>query len=145
MQHIRKYRPELLSLISELWSSLSLQNGTRPPRGFPVMFVLLICGLSWLLLNVMHFITYYMSGQVLHLVEQLCLALNDEFRTYLPDILPYCIQVLSDAERCNDYKFVLDILHTFEVFGGQYYHKLSIFIRWIHQGRKSLLCPSLAT
>ncbi|KAJ6409432.1 hypothetical protein OIU84_009018, partial [Salix udensis] len=55
---------------------------------------------------------------VLHLVEQLCLALNDEFRRHLPVILPSCIQVLSDAERCNDYTYVLDILHTLEVFGG---------------------------
>lgn len=57
-------------------------------------------------------------SQVLHLVEQLCLALNDEFRTYLPNILPCCIQVLSDAERYNDYTYVLDILRTLEVFGG---------------------------
>jgi FKBP12-rapamycin complex-associated protein len=57
-------------------------------------------------------------SQVLHLVEQLCLALNDEFRTYLPDILPSCLQVLCDAERYNDYTYVLDILHTLEVFGG---------------------------
>ncbi|XP_031383805.1 serine/threonine-protein kinase TOR isoform X3 [Punica granatum] len=89
-QHIRKYRGDLLSLISELWCSLSLPASNHPTRGFPV----------------------------LHLVEQLCLALNDEFRTYLPDILPCCIQVLSDAERCNDYTYVLDILHTLEVFGG---------------------------
>lgn len=89
-QHIRKYLPELLSLISELWSSFCVPAANRPSRGLPV----------------------------LHLVEQLCLALNDEFRTYLPDILPCCIQVLSDAERCNDYTYVLDILHTLEVFGG---------------------------
>ena len=56
--------------------------------------------------------------QVLHLVEQLCLALNDEFRVYLLHILPSCIQVLGDAERCNDYYYVPDILHTLEVFGG---------------------------
>ncbi|KAK1364291.1 hypothetical protein POM88_039852 [Heracleum sosnowskyi] len=49
-------------------------------------------------------------------IEQLCLALNDEFRTYLPVILPCCIQVLSDAERCSDYTYVHDILHTLEVF-----------------------------
>lgn len=89
-QHIRKYLPELLSLISELWSSFSLPATNRPVQGSPI----------------------------LHLVEQLCLALNDEFRTYLPVILPCCIQVLSDAERCNDYSYVLDILHTLEVFGG---------------------------
>ncbi|KAF8410286.1 hypothetical protein HHK36_002811 [Tetracentron sinense] len=89
-QHIRKYLVELLSLIAYLWSSFSLPATNRPVHGSPI----------------------------LHLVEQLCLALNDEFRTYLPDILPCCIQVLSDAERCNDYTYVLDILHTLEVFGG---------------------------
>ncbi|MFS7952510.1 putative non-specific serine/threonine protein kinase [Helianthus anomalus] len=89
-QHIRKYLPELLSLISELWSSFSLPVAKRPVHGPPI----------------------------LHLVEQLCLALNDEFRRYLPVILPGCIQVLSDAERCNDYTYVRDILRTLEVFGG---------------------------
>ncbi|KAL1355438.1 serine/threonine-protein kinase TOR isoform X1 [Arachis hypogaea] len=89
-QHIRKYLQDLLSLISELWSSFTLPAPARPALGYPV----------------------------LHLVEQLCLALNDEFRTYLPVILPGCIQVISDAERCNDYTYVLDILHTLEVFGG---------------------------
>ncbi|ONK75400.1 uncharacterized protein A4U43_C03F16460 [Asparagus officinalis] len=90
-QHMRKYLPDLLSLISELWSSsFSLPTTNRPVQGSPI----------------------------LHLVEQLCLALNDEFRTYLPAILPCCIQVLSDAERWNDYSHVPDILHTLEVFGG---------------------------
>lgn len=89
-QHIRKYLPELLSLISELWSSFSLPVANRPVHISPI----------------------------LHLVEQLCLALNDEFRKYLPDILPCCIQVLTDAERLNDYTYVIPILHTLEVFGG---------------------------
>ncbi|KAL1192594.1 Serine/threonine-protein kinase TOR [Cardamine amara subsp. amara] len=89
-QHIRKYLPELLSLVSELWSSFTLPGPVRPSRGLPV----------------------------LHLLEHLCLALNDEFRTYLPVILPCFIQVLGDAERFNDYIYVPDILHTLEVFGG---------------------------
>ncbi|KAK9058046.1 hypothetical protein SSX86_022886 [Deinandra increscens subsp. villosa] len=89
-QHIRKYLPDLLLLISELWSSFSLPGANHPVHGPPI----------------------------LHLVEQLCLALNDEFRRYLPIILPCCIQVLSDAERCNDYTYVRDILRTLEVFGG---------------------------
>ncbi|XP_062176298.1 serine/threonine-protein kinase TOR isoform X2 [Alnus glutinosa] len=89
-QHIRKYLEELLYLISELWSSFGFPATSRPPLGYPV----------------------------LHLVEQLCLALNDEFRKHLPRILPGCIQVLSDAERCNDYTYVPDILHTLKVFGG---------------------------
>ncbi|KAK6784208.1 hypothetical protein RDI58_017662 [Solanum bulbocastanum] len=54
---------------------------------------------------------------ILHLVEQLFLALNDEFRKYLPDILLCSIQVLSDTERFNDYTYVIPILHTLEVFG----------------------------
>ncbi|MCD7451118.1 hypothetical protein HAX54_009730 [Datura stramonium] len=86
-----KYLPELLSLISELWSSSSLPVVNRP---------LLI-------------------APILHLVEQLCLELNDQLRKYLPDILPCCIQVLTDAERFNDYTYVIPILHTLEVFGGQ--------------------------
>uniref|UniRef100_A0A452YXH8 Serine/threonine-protein kinase TOR n=3 Tax=Aegilops tauschii subsp. strangulata TaxID=200361 RepID=A0A452YXH8_AEGTS len=93
-QHIRKYLQDILSLVSELWtSSFSLPAPKRTiqgPQGSPV----------------------------LHLVEQLCLALNDEFRVYLLHILPSCIQVLGDAERCNDYCYVPDILHTLEVFGG---------------------------
>ncbi|GMH23702.1 hypothetical protein Nepgr_025545 [Nepenthes gracilis] len=89
-QHIRKYLPDLLALISELWPSFSLPAVNRSVRGLPI----------------------------LHLVEQLCVALNDEFRKYLPNILPCCIQVLSDAERFNDYTYVPDILHTLEVFGG---------------------------
>ncbi|CAA6660213.1 unnamed protein product [Spirodela intermedia] len=83
-QHIRKYLPELFSLIFELWSaSFCLQSPT-------VLY------------------------KILHLLEQLCLALNDEFRTHLSKILPCCIQVLSDAERCSDYTYVPDILHTLE-------------------------------
>ncbi|KAK1388015.1 hypothetical protein POM88_016193 [Heracleum sosnowskyi] len=50
-QHIRKYLPDLLSLILELWSSFSLPAANHPVKGYPT----------------------------LHLVEQLCLALNDKF------------------------------------------------------------------
>ncbi|CAM0955895.1 unnamed protein product [Alopecurus aequalis] len=93
-QHIRKYLQDMLSLVAELWtSSFSLPAPKRTiqgPQGSPV----------------------------LHLVEQLCLALNDEFRVYLLHILPSCIQVMGDAERFNDYYYVPDILHTLEVFGG---------------------------
>lgn len=35
-QHIRKYLQELLSLISELWSSFTLPAPARPPLGYPV-------------------------------------------------------------------------------------------------------------
>ncbi|XP_049394191.1 serine/threonine-protein kinase TOR-like [Solanum stenotomum] len=68
-QHIRKYLPEFLSLLSELWSLFSLAVANRPVHIAPI----------------------------LQLVEKLCLALKDEFRKYLPDILPCCIQVLTDG------------------------------------------------
>ncbi|WMV18476.1 hypothetical protein MTR67_011861 [Solanum verrucosum] len=68
-QHIRKYLPEFLSLLSELWSLFSLAVANRPIH----------------------------IALILQLVEKLCLALKDEFRKYLPDILPCCIQVLTDA------------------------------------------------
>ena len=58
---------------------------------------------------VLYFLNSVFPVQVLHLVEQLCLALNVEFRMYLLQILPSCIQVLGDAERCNDYCYVPDI------------------------------------
>lgn len=73
-----------------------------------------------LVFHIMIFLITILLLQVLHLVEQLCLALNDEFRMYLLHILPSCIQVLGDAERCNDYYYVPGILHTLEVFGGLY-------------------------
>lgn len=40
LQHIRKYLPELLSLVSELWSSFTLPAPVRPSRGLPVSCVL---------------------------------------------------------------------------------------------------------
>ncbi|XP_019183667.1 PREDICTED: serine/threonine-protein kinase TOR isoform X1 [Ipomoea nil] len=89
-QHVRKYLPEMLSLISELWSSFCSPTASRPVH----------------------------ISAILHLVEQLCLALNDEFRKFLPEILPSCIQFLSDAERFNKYEYIPNILHTLEVFGG---------------------------
>ncbi|XP_078434846.1 target of rapamycin [Wolffia australiana] len=90
-QHIRKYLPALFILVFELWpAAFCLPLGNRPVQGAPI----------------------------LHLLEQLCVALNDEFRTYLSESLRCCIQVLSDADRCNDFSHVPDILHTLEVFGG---------------------------
>lgn len=122
LQHIRKYLPELLSLVSELWSSFTLPGPVRPSRGLPVSCMLprvryvSYCSTKIYLMESTLSLT---DHQVLHLLEHLCLALNDEFRTYLPVILPCFIQVLGDAERFNDYIYVPDILHTLEVFGGQ--------------------------
>jgi hypothetical protein len=56
--------------------------------------------------------------QVLNLLEKLSVALNDEFWTYLPEFLPRCVVVLTEAERTSDYHKVPSVLHTFEVLGG---------------------------
>lgn len=89
-QHIRKWLPDLLLLVYDNWSSLLLPVSQRPPAASPV----------------------------LHLVEQLCVALNDEFRTYLSEVLPRCVSIITEAERSGDYTRVPPVLHTFEVFGG---------------------------
>lgn len=65
--------------------------------------------------------------QVLHLVEQLSRALNDEFRAHLPEILPRCVQVLALAEQTGDYASVPPVLHAFEVFGSEHARPASPF------------------
>ncbi|XP_024379368.1 serine/threonine-protein kinase TOR [Physcomitrium patens] len=100
-QHIRKYLGEILKLVHEYWNLLMLPLS---PRTGPSM---------------LH--TNAKAGNispVLNLVEQLSLALNDEFRGYLPEFLRLCVTVLTDAERTGDYKKVPPVLHTFEVLGG---------------------------
>ena len=68
--------------------------------------------------HIRHVFTFFWY-QVLNLVEQLSIALNDEFRVNLPVLLPRCVAVLTDAERTSDYKRVPPVLHTFEVLGGE--------------------------
>lgn len=68
--------------------------------------------------HIRHIFTFFWY-QVLNLVEQLSIALNDEFRVNLPVLLPRCVAVLTDAERTSDYKKVPPVLHTFEVLGGE--------------------------
>lgn len=46
VQHIRKYLPELLSLISELWSSFTLPAANRSVHGSPVSKASFKCMLS---------------------------------------------------------------------------------------------------
>ncbi|CAN8288398.1 unnamed protein product [Cochlearia groenlandica] len=99
-QNVRMYMPDLLSLVSDLWSCFTLPGPICPSRGLPV----------------------------LHLLEHLCLALNDEFRTYLPELLPYFIQVLGDAKRFNDYIYVPANLRTLEVFGGTLHEHIHLLL-----------------
>lgn len=47
VQHIRKYLQELLSLISELWSSFTFPAPVRPPLGYAVSMGY-SCKLGWI-------------------------------------------------------------------------------------------------
>ena len=56
--------------------------------------------------------------QMLRLCEELATALHDEFRRYLPDLLPRMIAVLAAAERSGNFSAVPSVLHALEAFGS---------------------------
>eukprot|EP00897_Mesotaenium_endlicherianum_P005918 jgi/Mesen1/5354/ME000267S04502 len=89
-QHVRKWLPDMLSLVYEYWGTMLLSTSPRPSAASPI----------------------------LNLVEHLCRALNDEFRAYLPEILRRCVAVITEAERSSEFARVPPVLHAFEVFGG---------------------------
>ncbi|KAG0576661.1 hypothetical protein KC19_5G097200 [Ceratodon purpureus] len=100
-QHIRKYLDEILKLVYDYWNPLMLPLSPRAGHA-----------------NVQINANIGNTSPVLNLVEKLSLALNDEFRVFLPEFLPRCVTVLTEAERTSDYKKVPPVLHTFEVLGG---------------------------
>ena len=52
------------------------------------------------------------------LCEELSRALRDEFRSYLPELLPRIVAVLADAERSGRYAAVPYVLRALETFGS---------------------------
>jgi len=52
------------------------------------------------------------------LCEELSRALRDEFRAYLPELLPRIVAVLADAERSGRYAAVPYVLRALETFGS---------------------------
>ena len=54
----------------------------------------------------------------LSLCEELSRALRDEFRAYLPELLPRIVAVLTDAERSGRYAAVPYVLRALETFGN---------------------------
>ena len=52
------------------------------------------------------------------LCEELSRALRDEFRAYLPELLPRIVAVLADAERSGRYAAVPYVLRALETFGN---------------------------
>ena len=54
----------------------------------------------------------------LSLCEELSKALRDEFRAYLPELLPRIVAVLTDAERSGRYAAVPYVLRALETFGN---------------------------
>lgn len=56
--------------------------------------------------------------QSLRLLEALSEALHDDFRKYLPEVLPKVVGVLADAERSGEYTAVPATLRALESFGS---------------------------
>lgn len=70
-QHARKFLPDLLNLAFDFWNPLLSSVFPCPPAPSPVLY----------------------------LIEQLCRAMPDDFKQFLPEVIPRCIAVLADAER----------------------------------------------
>eukprot|EP00002_Diphylleia_rotans_P028068 TRINITY_DN5657_c0_g1_i3.p1 TRINITY_DN5657_c0_g1~~TRINITY_DN5657_c0_g1_i3.p1 ORF type:complete len:1876 (-),score=390.71 TRINITY_DN5657_c0_g1_i3:1816-7443(-) len=56
-------------------------------------------------------------NHILPLVEGISLALNDEFKVYLPDLIPMMLNVLH-TDRSERRSATQKVLHAFEVFGA---------------------------
>ena len=65
---------------------------------------------------------------ILQLLEQLSHNFHDEFRTYLPQLLPRIVTILADAERRTDYTYVSHVLHAIESFGSSIEDNLHILL-----------------
>ena len=65
---------------------------------------------------------------ILQLLEQLSHNFHDEFRTYLPQLLPRIVTILADAERRTDYTYVSHVLHALESFGSSIEDNLHILL-----------------
>ena len=65
---------------------------------------------------------------ILQLLEQLSHNFHDEFRTYLPQLLPRIVTILADAERRTDYTYVPHVLHAIESFGSSIEDNLHILL-----------------
>jgi serine/threonine-protein kinase mTOR len=57
-----------------------------------------------------------LTQQIVMLIEELATALNDEFRSCLPPLMPKMLQVLAKDQSPN-FQATLRILHAFETFG----------------------------
>lgn len=76
----------------------------------------------------------------LKLLEALSVALNDEFRMYMPDLLPKLIWALAAAERHGSYKDVPYILHALESFRASIDEHLHLLLPTLVK----LLAPGVA-
>jgi len=55
---------------------------------------------------------------LIDLLQELAKALNDDFRPYMPDLVPRLVGTMAAAERSNDFKLVEKVLSAFEIFGS---------------------------
>eukprot|EP00736_Rhodelphis_marinus_P007859 Rmarinus@m.12108 len=54
--------------------------------------------------------------QIVTLVERLCVALGDEFRAYLPNLIPHLLNILH-SDRSERRMPIVKVLHSLEMFG----------------------------
>ncbi|KAK3265871.1 hypothetical protein CYMTET_25479 [Cymbomonas tetramitiformis] len=60
----------------------------------------------------------HLMQHLLRLLEELSRALHDEFRSFMPELLPRCVGALAEAERSGDYSSAHHVLHALEVFSS---------------------------
>ena len=75
-----------------------------------------------------HWGSILLMKPILQLLEQLSHNFHDEFRAYLPQLLPRIVAVLADAERRTDYTYVPHVLHALESFGSSIEDSLHILL-----------------
>jgi FKBP12-rapamycin complex-associated protein len=104
-QHIREHLEQIFEVI------------------LPLFFLYLLFFVDFLTDDLSHYsqlIREYWNSpliiQIIALVEEICLALNDEFKKHLPDFIPQMLNVLH-TDRTPRRQPSSKILHALEVFG----------------------------
>ena len=83
---------------------------------------------------------------LLHLLEELSLALGDEFHAYLHGVVPQLVGALAEAERGGDFSAVPAVLHALEAFGrslSEHFHLvLPALVRLFRSGAAGAGAPA---
>jgi FKBP12-rapamycin complex-associated protein len=88
---------------------------------------------------------YYWNDQnpseaILGLIEKIAIALRDEFKIYLPDLLPQLLRVLS-SDRTEHRRPTVKVLHALETFGSNLDDYLHLVIPAVVRLSSLCVCP----